>query len=92
MFKPRKYIDEKGKEQLQNFKISMEATQKAECKHKFDKMGDAVVTADQEGKMIAYGNVRSFPDEQNSGYNVLQLSLIKLHEDYNRQDEEKLKT
>lgn len=55
-------------------------------------MHDAVVTADSDGNMIAYGNIRSYDDPLNSGYNVLQMSLYKLDAESLSMTEKKMKT
>ena len=50
----------------------------AQSKYNFDRVTDATVNQDPDGNILAYGGVRSYPDQDDSGYNNLQMYVYKL--------------
>jgi hypothetical protein len=69
----------------------MQSVHVAQSKFNFTQIRDAVISK-EDGKLVAYGNVRSFTDPADSGYNILTLSTYRLDHDMEEfKDNDKLR-
>lgn len=51
---------------------------------------DAIVTRDYNGNLVAMGNVRTYPDPSDTGYNILRVTMYKMEDSIDYKVKEKL--